>query len=560
MPTNKYFKCPFCDKRLTREDMVRHIEKYHEDELPEEFTPLRATFHAVNRKDFSYVRPCRMCKSPTKWDEAKGRYDQLCGSKACHDAQVEKMRKDMGDKLGINRQTATAEGLQKMLANRRISGKYKFQDGIEFAYTGSYEKKTLEFFDEILNIKGSDLMIPGPPLQYTLDGKKHIYIPDIYYIPYNLMIEVKDGGNRPNNNPQLVETRRRQMAKEEYIVRDTDYNYIRLTNNDFSQIISIFADLKMATIEEPDIKKARRVVHVNESSVKSNLNKEFEPKGKLNLSSFKRVHITEDIISKYKKEYPFLKHVRCKDTDYYKCDGYMWFDKEKLVCYVGSCEYLDDKTKWIVSLEIVKDYQGYGLSKQILNYATKVMSCKYLSVNKDNEIAKNVYDKYGFKVYQKSDKMYYMTIDNSYQLSESMVSTIHAAIPQVGNNDVVVVNYYQNNVFAGKSRLAVADNIKFDSVFRIDDYDGKLKKCSKSFLEECKYDTYIVDNRRDIVLEGIVSNLDKEVDEHFLENLLFGHPLLSNDQIMFENARRYEDFYGNINAIAEATIKEIKGE
>lgn len=412
MPTNKYFKCPFCDKRLTREDMVRHIEKYHEDELPEGFTALRATFHAVNRKDFSYVRPCRMCKSPTKWDESKGRYDQLCGSKACYDAQVEKMRKDMGEKLGINRQTATAEGLQKMLANRRISGKYKFQDGIEFAYTGSYERKTLEFFDEILNIKGSDLMIPGPPLQYILDGKKHIYIPDIYYIPYNLMIEVKDGGNRPNTNPQLIETRRRQVAKEEYIVKETNYNYIRLTNNDFSQIISVFADLKMSTMEEPDIKKARRVVHVN-----------------------------EDV-----------------------------------------------------------------------------------------------------------------------RLSESMVSTIHAAIPQVGNNDVVVVNYYQNNVFAGKSRLAIADNIKFDSVFRIDDYDGKLKKCDKSFLEDCKYDTFIVDNRKNIVLEGIASNLNKEVDEHLLENLLFGHPLLSNDQLLFENVRRYEDFYSNINSITESTIKEIKGE
>ena len=142
-----------------------------------------------------------------------------------------------------------------------------------------------------------------------------------------------------------------------------------------------------------------------------------------------------------------------------------------------------------------------------------------------------------------------------------MVSTIHAAIPQVGSNDVVVINYYQNNVFAGKSRLAIADNIKFDSVFRIDDYDGKLKKCDKSFLEECKYDTFIVDNRRNIVSEGITTNLNKEVDEHFLENLLFGHLLLTNDQIMFEEyVRHYEDFYSNIVFITEATIKEIKGE
>ena len=412
MPTNKYFNCHFCDKRLEREDMVLHIEKYHEDELPEGFTPLRATFHAVNRKDFSYVRPCRMCKGPTEWDENKGRYNQLCGSRSCHDAQVEKMKKDMGDKLGINRQTATAEGLQKMLANRKISGRYKFQDGIEFAYTGSYERKTLEFFDQILNIKGNDLMIPGPPLQYMLDGKSHIYIPDIYYIPYNLIIEVKDGGNRPNTNPQLKETRRRQMAKEEFIVNDTDFNYIRLTNNDFSQIISVFADLKMSTMEEKDIKKARRVVHVNELG-----------------------------------------------------------------------------------------------------------------------------------------------------LSENMVGTIHAAIPQVGSNDIVVVNYMQNNVFAGKSRFAISKDIKFDSLFRYDDFDETLKECNKSFLEDCKYSTYILKDCRDRVYKTLYELKYHNIDEHLLEYLLFGHRIVSTDQILFEESLvPYEDFYSNINSIVEATIKEIKGE
>lgn len=147
-------------------------------------------------------------------------------------------------------------------------------------------------------------------------------------------------------------------------------------------------------------------------SVKSDINKNFKPKGKKLLSSFKRVHITEQIIDKYKKEYPFLKHVRCKDTKEYICDGYIWFNNDKLVCMVGSCEYIDDHTKWIVSLEIMKDYKGYGLSKQILDYSTKTLNCKYLSVNKNNKLAKKIYDDYGFKVYYEDDTMYYMTIDN----------------------------------------------------------------------------------------------------------------------------------------------------
>ena len=155
---------------------------------------------------------------------------------------------------------------------------------------------------------------------------------------------------------------------------------------------------------------------INESYIyesKSTLDNNYKAKGKKNLSSFKIVHITESIINKYKKEYPFLRNVRCKDTKEYICDGYIWFDNDELVAMVGSCEYTDDKTKWIVSLEITDNYKGYGLSKQILDYATKTMNCKYLSVNKNNEIAKKVYDDYGFKVYQESDTMYYMTIDKN---------------------------------------------------------------------------------------------------------------------------------------------------
>lgn len=154
-------------------------------------------------------------------------------------------------------------------------------------------------------------------------------------------------------------------------------------------------------------------------ATKSTIDNNYKSKGKKNLSSFKIEHITEAVINKYKKEYPFLSHVRCKDTKEYICDGYIWFDNDELVAMVGSCEYIDDKTKWVVSLEITNKYRGYGLSKQILDYAVKSMGCKYLSVNKNNKIAKKVYDDYGFKVYHEDDTMYYMTIDKNIKESST---------------------------------------------------------------------------------------------------------------------------------------------
>ncbi len=266
MPTNKYFKCPFCDKRLDRKSLVSHISSKHNDELPDEFTPLRATFHAANRKTLDYRPPCRICKNTTEWDENKGRYNQLCSKRTCHDLYVEKMKRDMGNRIGINRQTASAEGLEKMLAGRRISGKYKFQDGKEFTYTGSYELKALEFLDKVLNCKSEDLMVPGPVLKYELDGQTHLYITDMYYIPYDLIIEVKDGGDKPNTNPAFAETRRKVIAKEKFIIEKTNYNYIRLTNNDFSQLLNVFADLKLAYNDDRINNTSTRIVHANEAT------------------------------------------------------------------------------------------------------------------------------------------------------------------------------------------------------------------------------------------------------------------------------------------------------
>jgi very-short-patch-repair endonuclease len=162
---------------------------------------------------------------------------------------------------GVTRISSTAEGQKKMLANRKISGKYKFQDGGIKEYTGSYELKALEFMDKVLHIKSDDILSPGPILEYTYEGKVHMYITDFYYQPYNLVIEVKDGGDNPNRR-NMPEYRGKQIAKERFIINHTNFNYLRLTNNDLSQLLAVFADLKYQLIENT----GERVIHVNETT------------------------------------------------------------------------------------------------------------------------------------------------------------------------------------------------------------------------------------------------------------------------------------------------------
>jgi len=408
MATNKYFKCPFCDKRRDRKSLVAHIESKHIDELPEGFTPLQATFHVANKKEFDYRPPCRICKSPTQWDEKKGRYNQLCGKQSCHDAYVDKMHRNMGDREGINRLTASPEGLEKMLAGRRISGKYKFQDGSYKTYTGSYELKALEFMDKILNCKSEDIFAPGPVMEYILDGAKHYYITDLYYAPYNLIIEVKDGGDKPNTNPAFAETRRKVIAKEKYIIENTDYNYLRLTNNDFSQLLNVFADLKMsfndARISNSD--KPKRIVHANES----------------------------------------------------------------------------------VQME-------------------------------------------------------------------NMVGAIQAAMPPAPTkDDAVIVNYQMNNVFSGKTHIAAASNIKFDRMFKQNEYTGIVEEVDKSFLENCNYDVYIVPGARAKLTGFIEETLGTIQSPGIFFDSIFGHPEYTFDQIQYEdNAIPVNDYYASLSEVTDIT-------
>ena len=133
----------------------------------------------------------------------------------------------------------------QMLNHRRISGKYRWSDGREFEYVGSYEKNFLEFLDKTLEFKSNEIVSPGPILEYDFNGQKKHWITDFLLIPYNLIVEVKEGGEHWNTNKAMSVTREKTFAKEKMITNLGTYNYIRLTQNDFGQFLSILAELEV---------------------------------------------------------------------------------------------------------------------------------------------------------------------------------------------------------------------------------------------------------------------------------------------------------------------------
>lgn len=257
----KKYKCIYCNKKYERSALVTHINRMHEDMIPQDYTTERLVFDICNNKDVGNGHgSCNICKSPTEWDPKSGRYKVYC-SDECKKKMRENAQKNMIKVYGKETLLDDVEWQEKhMLANRKISGKYKFKDGGYVSYTGSYEHKLLEFMDQVMDISSEDIIAPGPTIEYNYNGKKKNYITDFYYLPYNLIIEVKDGGDNPNKT-NMPETRAKTVAKEDAIVKLGKYNYLRLTNNNFIQLIDIFIDLKeQSRRDEPD----KKVTHINE--------------------------------------------------------------------------------------------------------------------------------------------------------------------------------------------------------------------------------------------------------------------------------------------------------
>ena len=687
--TSIKYHCPFCDEKYPRMELIDHVEKEHSALIPENYTATRVVYEAINKTDHG---TCMICKKNVyTWNEKISRYNNLCDNPKCRE-EVRRIALERHMRV-YNKPTLLNDPMQqeKMLSNRHISGKYKYSDGTIFTYTGRYEKATIEFMDKVLNIDSKDIQMPGPVLDYEFHGETHSWITDIYYIPANLIIEVKDGGNNPNKREMPV-YRGKQLAKEVMITNLGKFNYLRLTNNNFAQLLEALAEIKYENLDQktanhvsffinesgiieeeatgrkvitrnkkrlfhisenpnigsldprvprnflvdkgyedsetqrvcfastidgclramsanikgktfyvynpeedqevyiptkeevPDCRatgevwvlnhvrlnrigeikvgeaKGRRGIQytygkntaelynwnwewvekydsINESlrlelihEEKSELDDNFKPKKRIKLSSLRKIRITDSVIEKYKKEYPVLKHVRCKDTSEYKCDGYMWFDaQDELVCHVGSCEYLDDGTKWIVSLEVLPKFKGHDLSKQILDFAVKSMNCKYLSVNKNNKVAKYIYDQYGFKTYQDDDNMDYMTIDR--QAWKEEVN----AIPSMGRYSTFIIPYTVKNAFD----IAIGNDKNNEVLIRGDDDTFKTVGLEK-FEELYQPSQILVYNEADACEKFEKMKSCNSISESL--KILLGHEIKVFDELMLCENLKLRDF------------------
>ena len=260
MATERRIACPLCRRKDFKDKLIRHIEKDHEDIIGD-----------ISAEQFLYDKThpgsgkCIVCGNKTDWNEKTGKYHRLCSNPRCKEEMRAKFKKNMIIVYGKVSLLDDAAHQAKMLANRSISGTYVYSDGTKFTYTGSYEHKAIEFMDKVLHCSSKDIIMPGPVIDYTDQyGNSRQWITDIYYVPYNLIIEVKDGGDNPNNR-QMDEYRAKQVSKEAELIKLGEYNYLRLVDNKFVQLMEVLALLKDQEINEPNT--TNKIIRINESAV-----------------------------------------------------------------------------------------------------------------------------------------------------------------------------------------------------------------------------------------------------------------------------------------------------
>lgn len=247
----KRYKCPYCEERLPKGQLILHVEEEHEDMIPKNMTPHQVVFNHIYKKDHSTCKYCR--KEIYEWDEEAGRYKSFCDEK-CSKKYAES-RSEYRLKVGdVDR--------QKTMLHNKHDTYYTFSNGKKIPYVGTYEKAFLEFMDVVMKANPNDILYDTPVIEYEYKKEKHYWIMDFYYVPYNLAIDIKDGGDNPNNRP-MMEYREKQLAKEEAIKEQGVYNYLRCTDKNFGQLMSIMAEFKMMGLENDRSK----IVRVHEHSI-----------------------------------------------------------------------------------------------------------------------------------------------------------------------------------------------------------------------------------------------------------------------------------------------------
>lgn len=311
MSTKKNVKCKICGKKyVSKAALIEHLGKAHSSSIPKDWSPARFENYLRTGKTEGH---CVYCKKETTWNETTGKYNRMCGSEACKKKARELANKNYIGVHGKPYSINDPEQQKKMIYGRKNSGTYIFEDeytGKKYKamYDSSYGKDFLEMIDTFLNWDGADIIAPSPNTYwYEYEGKKHFYIPDVYSTSLNLEIELKDGGDNPNNHPKIQAVDKVKEEKKDAVMESLkdQVNYIKICNKDYTEFFALLSRLK-----EKDVcqlpKWQSRLESITESCVTEEVDQQKIDRAK----TFSYYHLEEK-----KKDYSWDEEQYYKNID-----------------------------------------------------------------------------------------------------------------------------------------------------------------------------------------------------------------------------------------------------
>jgi hypothetical protein len=245
------FKCPFCSKvYIKKVPLYEHMELEHLDLLKsgDKELPAAQIYFNVKNKYAIYKGNgnCIICKALTDWNVKAEKYNRLCTNEKCKEQYREDFKTKMLKTYGKTHLLDSPDQQKMMLSNRKISGKYTFQNGKEFEYVGKLELGFLKFLDIVMEWPTEDIISPAPQIfKYEKDGKEHFHFPDFYIPSLELIIQIKSSENK--------HYRLRDIDSEKIIdnlIEKSKYNYIKIydkNNGEFIKFLIQYRNLKLKT-------------------------------------------------------------------------------------------------------------------------------------------------------------------------------------------------------------------------------------------------------------------------------------------------------------------------
>ena len=267
-----YVQCYYCHKYFSvKAKAMDHLNKVHADELERDgLDAAKACYLTTHDSLQGKCCCCPECQEVTEWSDRNGKPYRISNNPKCRARVAAVAKARLMNARGVDQHTLMSdmEHQREMLRQRRTSGVYRFQtDGGSVDYSSQLEKNFLEFCDRVLELPSNTIQDPPEAFEYfdPKENVKRFYAPDYYMPDYNLLIEIKDGGDKPNTNPKFLEETRYKVALKDAAMRKQDkYNFIRISGKQYGAFVETLFNIVHQ--QEDDRKRKKVMVVITESA------------------------------------------------------------------------------------------------------------------------------------------------------------------------------------------------------------------------------------------------------------------------------------------------------